>query len=47
MNKAVAAKERLLDLNNTITVNAYPIRLTHDNALDLFDNYDIIVDRTI
>ena len=46
MNKAVAAKERLLDLNNTITVNAYPIRLTHDNALDLFNNYDIIVDGT-
>lgn len=45
-NKAIAAKERLIDLNNTITINTYPEKLTHKNALELFKNYDIIVDGT-
>jgi sulfur-carrier protein adenylyltransferase/sulfurtransferase len=45
-NKAIAAKKRLQDLNNTITINAYSERLTHKNALELFKNYDIIVDGT-
>ncbi len=43
-NKALAAKERLSDLNDSITINAYPYRLTHQNALSLFADYDIIVD---
>lgn len=46
INKAIAAKERLEDLNNTITINTYPKRLTHKNAVALFKNYDIIVDGT-
>lgn len=45
-NKAIAAKERLMDLNNTITINTYPEKLTHKNALELFKLYDIIVDGT-
>jgi sulfur-carrier protein adenylyltransferase/sulfurtransferase len=45
-NKAIAAKQRLMDLNNTITINAYPEKLTHKNALELFNDYDIIVDGT-
>ncbi len=45
-NKAVAAKERLLDLNPTITINAYPEALYRENALHLFQQYDIIVDGT-
>ncbi|MBN4070199.1 molybdopterin-synthase adenylyltransferase MoeB [Olleya sp. AH-315-F22] len=45
-NKAIAAKKRLTDLNNTITINAHPNKLTHKNALDFFKNYDIIVDGT-
>ena len=45
-NKAIAAKKRLMDLNNTITINAYSKKLTHKNALNLFKNYDIIVDGT-
>ena len=45
-NKAIVAKERLTDLNNTITINAYPEKLTHQNALELFNHYDIIVDGT-
>jgi len=45
-NKAIAAKERLKDLNPTITINDYPEKLTPRNALSLFENYDIIVDGT-
>lgn len=44
MNKALAAKNRLEDLNPTIQINAYPEKLTAKNALTLFDAYDIIVD---
>jgi len=44
MNKALAAKNRLEDLNPTIQINAYPEKLTAKNVLVLFDNYDIIVD---
>ena len=46
MNKAIAAKKRLEDLNNTIKINAYTSKLTHKNALGLFKSYDIIVDGT-
>lgn len=45
-NKALAAKERLVDLNPTITIEAYPVALTKENALPLFEAYDIIVDGT-
>lgn len=45
-NKAEAAKMRLLDLNDSISINAYPEKLTYQNALDLFNQYDIIVDGT-
>ncbi len=45
-NKAIAAKERLQDLNNTIKINAYTKKLTHKNAIELFRFYDIIVDGT-
>jgi sulfur-carrier protein adenylyltransferase/sulfurtransferase len=43
-NKALAAKTRLKDLNSTITINAYPEKLTSNNVIELFKNYDIIVD---
>ena len=43
-NKAIAAKERLLDINEDITVKAYPEALTHQNAEVLFSDYDIIID---
>ena len=44
LNKATAAKRRLLDLNNTIKINAYPYKLTFQNAIELFSQYDLIVD---
>jgi len=46
LNKALAAKKRLEDLNPTITINAYSKKLTPNNALEYFHNYDIIVDGT-
>lgn len=45
-NKALAAKERLEDINPTISITAYPERLTAKNAVSLFNKYDIIVDGT-
>lgn len=45
-NKAVAAKKRLTDLNSTITINAYPEKLTFQNAMEIFSQYDLIVDGT-
>ncbi|WP_282135694.1 HesA/MoeB/ThiF family protein [Seonamhaeicola maritimus] len=43
-NKALAAKKRLEDLNSDIEIKAYPETLTYQNALELFRQYDIIVD---
>lgn len=45
-NKAEAAKARLEDLNSDISIIAYAEKLTHQNALNLFEQYDIIVDGT-
>src|SRR5690606_36177905 len=45
-NKAEAAKTRLEDLNPDSSIIAYAEKLTHQNALDLFNNHDIIVDGT-
>jgi molybdopterin/thiamine biosynthesis adenylyltransferase/rhodanese-related sulfurtransferase len=44
--KIQAAKERLAGLNPQIQFDLYETRLTSDNALDLFRDYDIIVDGT-
>ncbi len=45
-NKAETAAERLLKLNPGITSQAYPVRLTPDNAADIISLYDIVVDGT-
>ncbi len=42
--KALAAKERLLSLNPLVQVEAYPVRLTSENALGILGPYDLIVD---
>jgi len=46
LNKAIAAKKRLEDLNDTISVRSFTKKLTHQNAIALFNFYDIIVDGT-
>lgn len=44
--KVIAAKERLNELNPLIDVYTYPEKLDEHNALDLFNEYDLIVDGT-
>jgi molybdopterin/thiamine biosynthesis adenylyltransferase/rhodanese-related sulfurtransferase len=44
--KSEAAKARLTALNPAIDIVSYETRLTSENALDLFKDYDIIVDGT-
>ena len=44
--KIAAAADRLRGLNPDIQIDTYETRLTSDNALDLFKDYDIIVDGT-
>ncbi len=46
LNKAIAAKERLEDLNDSISIRSFTKKLTHKNAISLFNFYDIIVDGT-
>jgi molybdopterin/thiamine biosynthesis adenylyltransferase len=45
-SKSEAAKARLSALNPMIEIVSYETRLTSDNALELFRDYDIIVDGT-
>ncbi len=45
-NKALAAKNRLEQLNQFVQFNIFQEKLTTQNALDLFNQYDIIVDGT-
>lgn len=42
--KAVQAQKRLQLLNPLIKIEAHQLKINRDNALDLFRNYDIIVD---
>jgi molybdopterin/thiamine biosynthesis adenylyltransferase/rhodanese-related sulfurtransferase len=44
--KTAAAADRLRGLNPDIQIDTYETRLTSDNALELFKDYDIIVDGT-
>ncbi len=44
--KLDAAKDRLAGLNPAIEIRTYETRLTSSNALDLFRDYDIVVDGT-
>ena len=44
--KLEAASQRLRDLNPHITIKTHEVRLSSENALELFKDYDIIVDGT-
>src|SRR6266849_1153905 len=44
--KVDSARERLADINPHIEIETHDTRLTSENALALFKNYDIIVDGT-
>lgn len=44
--KLVSAKETILDINPHVQVDTYEVPLTSDNALEIFEPYDVIVDGT-
>src|SRR4051812_7799979 len=44
--KIESARDRLSDINPLIKIEAYETRLTSENALELFREYDIVVDGT-
>ncbi|MBC7973314.1 MAG: molybdopterin-synthase adenylyltransferase MoeB [Verrucomicrobia bacterium] len=44
--KIESAKDRILEINPYCQVDLYETRLTSENALDLFKDYDVIVDGT-
>ncbi len=44
--KLTSARETLLDINPNIEVVTYETRLTSENALDIFKDYDIVADGT-
>lgn len=44
--KVDSAKARISDLNSSIDVVTYNTRLTSENALEIFKDYDVIVDGT-
>ena len=43
-SKAVAAKNRLISLNDCVSVQAINQKLTQENATDLLKNYDLVID---
>jgi molybdopterin/thiamine biosynthesis adenylyltransferase/rhodanese-related sulfurtransferase len=45
-SKLASAKDRLLDINPHIHVDTYETALSSDNALELFEPYDVILDGT-
>ncbi|MFZ4800641.1 MAG: HesA/MoeB/ThiF family protein [Chlorobium sp.] len=45
-HKVASAKERLVALDPEIKLNLYPFRLTADNATEIFEPYDFIIDAT-
>src|SRR6201988_2320359 len=44
--KTEAARQRLSSLNTDIRIDTFETKLTSDNALDLFKDFDVIVDGT-
>ena len=44
MNKALSAKQAMLDLNPTISCTALDIMIDGDNALELVSKHDVVVD---
>lgn len=43
-NKAEAARDRLLELNSAISIEAVPVRLTETNADELLGSCDVVVE---
>ena len=45
-SKLDSAAETIADLNPFVTINRYNVPLTSENALDIIDPYDIVIDGT-
>jgi adenylyltransferase/sulfurtransferase len=45
-SKAESARDAVLEINPLVTVNLHELRLEADNVMDLFAQYDLIVDGT-
>ncbi|MBN9635835.1 MAG: adenylyltransferase/sulfurtransferase MoeZ [Actinobacteria bacterium] len=45
-SKALSARESILEINPLVTVNLHEFRLDTDNAVPLFEQYDLILDGT-
>ena len=45
-SKVESAKERINSINSDVKVEIYPERLTSENAMEIFKDYDIIIDGT-
>lgn len=45
-NKALKARDHLLELNPDIEIIAYPVKLNPQNTIELCQGYDIVVDAT-
>src|SRR5579872_6773470 len=45
-NKALCAREKLLQINPEIHIESYPASLNIDNAFDIIQHYDVILDGT-
>src|SRR5690606_29106231 len=44
--KLESAKDRILDINPNVQVDTYAVPLTSDNALEILEPYDVIIDGT-
>jgi molybdopterin/thiamine biosynthesis adenylyltransferase/rhodanese-related sulfurtransferase len=45
-SKAESARDTLLEINPLVTVRLHEVRLEPDNAVELFEQYDLIIDGT-
>ncbi len=45
-DKLASAQDRLADVNPHVDVVAHPVRLSSDNALEILEPYDVVVDGT-
>ena len=45
-SKAITAKEKIADINPYVNVNVHEVRLDTDNVMEIFSQYDLIVDGT-
>ncbi|MBG6216544.1 adenylyltransferase/sulfurtransferase [Arthrobacter sp. CAN_A6] len=44
--KAASARQSIAEVNPLVQVHLFPVRLNADNALDIFADYDLVVDGT-